>query len=64
MIDVVLQPIGDSAEVETPEQAVVAARYLWDEADVRSTRPRIVFLVDGQQVWSTTRRSDLGTSRA
>lgn len=60
MIEIELHPIGDSAEAETPEGAALAARRLWDEADVRSTRPCVTFTVDGVEVFRTTRRTDLG----
>lgn len=64
MILVTLHPVGDTAEAETPEDAALAARTLWDEAGQRCIRPCVTFTVDGQVAYRTTRRSDLGARQS
>jgi len=52
----------DRAEAETPEEAVLAARTMWDEALSARTiknRPAVSFYVDGDFVRTTMSRIDL-----
>ena len=68
MIEVVLTN-GDSAEVESPEEAVFAAQTLMREAapalvgTPESLQLRVSFFVDGQLVRGDLRRSELGAFR-
>ena len=57
---------GSIAEADTPENALFAARILWDEAlfrsipaGVRTGYPLVSFWVDGQCVRSTGDRTQL-----
>lgn len=60
MIEVTIIDTGDTAEAETPEAAMLAAKTLGEEARVASgawgNDPRITFTVDGAIVATTTLR--------
>lgn len=60
MIEVTVIDTGDSAEAETPEAALLAARTLGHEARQAAGTwgfdPRIRFSVDGMPVRTTTLR--------
>lgn len=60
MIEIEIQETGDSAEAETPEAALVAARTLGSEARVGKPwgfDPTIIFRVDGVICRATTLRT-------
>jgi hypothetical protein len=62
VIEVVISN-GDSAEAETPEEAVYAAQVLIREAQERGTyysRPTASFFVDGRLVRERVSLADLG----
>jgi hypothetical protein len=62
MIEVTIIPTGDTAEAETPEDAVYAASVLLREARENGcSRPTAAFYVDGRLVRSDVSRVDLST---
>lgn len=48
----------DTAEADSPEAALLAARTLWDEAftGIQGSRRQITFVVDDRPVTTVTRR--------
>jgi hypothetical protein len=60
MIEVIVQPTGDNAEAETPEEAYLAARTLMQKAREHGAgEPTATFLVDGRCVRANVKRAEL-----
>lgn len=60
MIEVIVTPTGDNAEVDDAESAIVAARTLMKDArDHGAGDPRASFFVDGVAVRVNVKRSEV-----